>query len=308
MNLELDFERGYAAPCAHMENVTLGVKPYKTQLLKWIGNKQRFAHEIISYFPTRFGEYHEPFLGSGAVLGVLAPAKAQASDSFKPLIGIWQTLKDEPETLKRWYRERWERSHHGDKVEEYEKIKASYNSSANAADLLFLSRSAYGGVMRFRQRDGYMSTPCGIHAPIHFGTFARRVDEWSLRVGGTEFHHREYEDSILRAKEGDVVYCDPPYSHSQAILYGAQSFSQDHLFRIIEKAKRKGVFVALSLDGSKKSGATDCDYSIPKSLFETEIAVNCGRSMLRRFQMGGQTLEGEVVSDRLLLTHNVEGS
>ena len=31
--------------------------------------------------------------------------------------------------------------------------------------------------------------------------------------------------------------------------------------------------------------------------------VNCGRSMLRRFQMGGKTLESEVVSDRLLLTY-----
>ena len=63
------------------------------------------------------------------------------------------------------------------------------------------------------------------------------------------------------------------------------------------------MFVALSLDGSKKSGATDCDYDIPHSLFEKHVAVNCGRSMLKRFQMGGKTLEGEVVTDRLLLTH-----
>ena len=36
------------------------VPPFKTQLLKWIGNKQRFAHEIVSYFPATFGTYHEP--------------------------------------------------------------------------------------------------------------------------------------------------------------------------------------------------------------------------------------------------------
>jgi DNA adenine methylase len=42
---------------------------------------------------------------------------------------------------------------------------------------------------------------------------------------------------------------------------------------------------------------------MPESLFEREVFVNCGRSMLRRFQMGGQTLEGEVVADRLLLTY-----
>lgn len=284
-------------------NTRLGVEPYKTQLLKWIGNKQRFAHEIISFFPRRFGTYHEPFLGSGAVLGVLAPQKAVAADSFKPLITIWQTLKEDPEQVKRWYRERWEEAQQGEKVEQYEKIKNRYNTSANAADFLFLTRAAYGGVMRFRKADGYMSTPCGAHKPIHFGTFGRRVDEWAERVRGAEFFHREYGESLDRAQEGDVVYCDPPYSHSQAILYGAQGFDQDDLFRRIEKAKARGVFVALSLDGSKKSGATDCDYDIPHSLFEKHVAVNCGRSMLKRFQMGGKTLEGEVVTDRLLLTH-----
>ena len=286
-----------------MINTTQSVAPYKTQLLKLIGNKQRFAHEMISFFPTRFETYFEPFLGAGGVLAVLAPRKAEAADCFEPLVGIWKMLRDDPATVKRWYHERWQEAQDGEKVKQYEKIKARYNAGANSADLLFLSRSAYGGVMRFRMRDGYMSTPCGAHKPIHFGTFNRRVDEWSKRVRGTEFFHREYEESIERAKEGDVVYCDPPYSHSQAILYGAQSFSQDDLFRRIEKAKSRGVFVALSLDGSKKSGTQDCDYEIPTGLFEREVAVNCGRSMLRRFQMGGRTLEGEIVSDRLLLTH-----
>ena len=284
-------------------NTTVGVEPYKTQLLKWIGNKQRFAHEIISFFPKRFGTYHEPFLGSGAVLGVLSPNKAEAADSFKPLISIWQTLRDDPKTVKDWYRERWLEAQEGEKVEQYEKIKARYNAGANAADFLYLTRAAYGGVVRFRKADGYMSTPCGAHRPIHFGTFGRRVDEWAHRVRGTAFFHREYAESLERAREGDVVYCDPPYSHSQAILYGAQGFDQDDLFKCIEKAKARGVFVALSLDGTKKSGDTDCDYNIPISLFEHEAAVNCGRSMLKRFQMGGQTLEGEVVTDRLLLTH-----
>jgi DNA adenine methylase len=65
----------------------------------------------------------------------------------------------------------------GSKVEVYEQIKASYNKSPNGADLLFLTRSCYGGVVRFRKADGYMSTPCGIHNPISPQSFARRVDE-----------------------------------------------------------------------------------------------------------------------------------
>ena len=106
------------------ENTTAGVVPFKSQLLKWIGNKQRFAHEIISFFPSRFRTYHEPFLGSGAVLGVLAPRRAVAADSFRPLIDIWKTLRSDPEMVKDWYRSRWLEAQEGDKVNQYEKIKA----------------------------------------------------------------------------------------------------------------------------------------------------------------------------------------
>jgi DNA adenine methylase len=61
--------------------------------------------------------------------------------------------------------------------------------------------------------------------------------------------------------------------------------------------------VAVSLDGTKKSGAHACQVYLPEGLFEREFRVNTGRSMLRRFQMGGQTLEREEVHDRLLLTY-----
>jgi DNA adenine methylase len=279
------------------------VKPFKLQLLKWIGNKQRFAHEIASFFPDQFNTYHEPFLGSGAVLGTCAPEKAVASDSFEPLLQIWQTLSKKPTTLKNWYSERWNHFKSGEKVEKYEEIKASYNRKPNAADLLFLSRSCYGGVVRFRQFDGYMSTPCGVHDPISPESFSVRVDEWHRRTQGATFIHSEYEESMKRAKKGDLIYCDPPYSFSQSILYGAQTFDLAHLFDVIAECKTRGVYVALSIDGTKKSGNLVCDIAIPDGLFEREIFVNCGRSMLKRFQMNGKSLEKEIVSDRLLLTY-----
>ena len=301
MQLPLSLSKPILAP---EENTTDGVAPFNSQLLKWIGNKQRFAHAIISFFPRRFRVYHEPFLGSGAVPGVLAPRHAEASDSFKPLIDIWQMLQSNPEVVKDWYRSRWLEFQKGDRIENYEKIKARYNEKANAADFLFLVRAAYGGVVRFRKADGYMSTPCRIHQPIHHRSFSRRVGGCvSEGICGTRFHHRDYEESLDRAGEGDVVYCDPPYSHSQAILYGAQGFSPGEMFRKIEAAKRRGVFVALSLNSSKKSGSTSFNYTISSTLFARDVVMNCGRSMLRRFQMGEQALEHEVVTDRLLLTH-----
>lgn len=286
-----------SAPCQ------IETAPFKTALLKWIGNKQRMANEIVSYFPAAYGAYFEPFLGSAAVLGTLHPKRAFGSDVFAPLIEIWQTLHADPAELNTWYKERYDRFIAGNKVEEYERIKASYNKHPNGADLLFLCRSCYAGVVRFRQADGYMSTPCGPHTPIPPVKFAERVDEWNRRTRGTQFSQLDYREALTMAEPGDLVYCDPPYTHSQAILYGAQRFRLYELLDVIGDCKARGVHVALSIDGTKRSGDHICDLRVPKGLFEREVLINCGRSMLRRLQMGGQTLEGEVVADRLLLTY-----
>ncbi len=286
------------------EEVTAGlVRPMREQLLKWIGNKQRFSHQIAAYFPNQFRTYFEPFLGSGAVLGTLAPQRAIASDCFGPLIEIWQTLSSSPETLKRWYTERYNLVAVKGKHPTYEQVLAAYNSRPNGADLLFICRACYGGVVRFRKADGYCSTPCGIHAPMPPAKFASRVDLWHRRTRGTKFLNADFREVMREAQSGDVVYCDPPYSHSQTILYGAQAFSLEELFSEIEHCRSRGVSVALSIDGMKKNGSRLCDLPIPADLFEREIFLSCGRSMLRRFQRAGETLEDEVVHDRLLLTY-----
>ena len=278
------------------------VIPFTQGLLKWIGNKQRFAPEIVSYFAD-CASYFEPFLGSGGVLATLAPKVAMASDCFPPLIEIWQTLSSSPSVLTKWYEDRWNFYKEGDRVKQYETIKASYNSNPNGADLLFLCRSCYGGVVRFRKADGYMSTPCGIHEPIHPRSFSRRVDQWASRIKGTTFRLLTYQDAMSLARAGDLIYCDPPYSDTQAILYGAQSFSLPSLIEVIAQCKSRGVYVALSIDGTKQSGLRDVKLPIPSGLFEREVSIHCGRSMLKRFQMNGRTLQGNLVTDRLLLTY-----
>ena len=108
---------------------------------------------------------------------------------------------------------------------------------------------------------------------------------------------------MVRAVRGDLIYCDPPCSFTQSILYGAQSFDLIHLFEVIRDCKKRGVYVALSIDGTKRSGDLVCNIPMPAGLFDREVFIECGRSMLKRFQMDGKSLEGEVVHDRLLLTY-----
>ena len=273
------------------------------QLLKWIGNKQRFAAEIVSFFPRQFGRYYEPFLGSGAVFATLASKNSVGSDNFLPLIEIWKTLVSSPARLKEWYAQRWSRLATESKQSVYENVRKDYNANPNAADLLFLCRSCYGGVVRFRKADGYMSTPCGVHEPISAVAFSKRVEEWHQRIKYAEIRLSDYRQSMAEAKSGDLIYCDPPYSHTQSILYGAQEFDLSELMDTIADCKERGAHIALSIDGTKRSGDLFCRLDIPAGLFEREVMINCGRSMLRRFQLARRTLESEEVADRLLLTY-----
>ncbi len=202
-------------------------------LLKWIGNKQRYASQIVNFMPE-YNTYIEPF-------------------------------------------------------------------PPNPYDLLFLCRACYGGVVRFT-KDGRMSTPVGAHRAISPQSLMQRIYAWRERVHNTTFIHADFELTMANATKGDLVYCDPPYEYTQRILYGAQDFSLERLWTAIERGKSRGAKVILSLDGKKKSGSVTLHFNIPKGLFEREVSIDCGGSMLRRFQKRGETMENEVVHDGLLLT------
>ena len=236
------------------------------------------------------------------MLAALAPERGVGSDSYAPLIAIWNALKTSPAQLLSWYADRHARMEREGKEAVYREVLAAFNRSPNGADFVFLSRACYGGVVRFR-RDGQMSTPCGAHRPISPAAFAQRIREWAPRVASSEFVCCDFAETLERAREGDLVYCDPPYSFSQSIVYGAQGFQLSHLVQAVARCKERGVFVALSLDGTKKSGGQRFDHGFPEGLFEREVSVNVGRSMLRRFQKEGESLEDELVTDKLLLTY-----
>lgn len=277
-----------------------GVKKPKGQLMKWVGNKYKFAEQIASIFPEKYNNYFEPFVGTGAVLATVSPEKAYACDTLSPLIHLWRLIQEEPEEVLLFYSKSYE-SFKKDKKGTYEKTKNRFNKSKHGLDLLMLSRSCYGGVVRFT-KEGEMSTPVGVHNLISPESFEKRFWEWRDRVKNVKFIDSSFENLFDMAEEGDLIYCDPPYVDSQKILYGAQSFSLKHLYEKIEEAKNKGVFVVLSIDGIKKSGKNNVKINPPEDLFKREFFVDRGFDMLRRFQMNGDSMEKELVKDRLLLT------
>ena len=280
-------------------------------LLKYIGNKQRFAETIIGYMPQEFNNYYEPFLGSGAVMAQLLSRRlsineprfkrAYGSDVLPFLIDIFNIVKDNPDDLIEYYtREITE--YYENPQTKYDEIKSRFNHNHNPFDFCLLSRTCYSGIVRFRQTDGYMSTPRGPHKPISPTSFAQRVQYWNSFMDKVDFNTMSFEESMSRAQEGDLIYCDPPYTHSQSIIYGSQAFSIDRLFEKIAECKAHGVYVMLSINGSRESNRRDISVNPPEGLFKRDIDIDCGTSMIDRLQNAGNTMDNEVVFDRLMLT------
>ncbi|MCA1693456.1 MAG: Dam family site-specific DNA-(adenine-N6)-methyltransferase [Actinobacteria bacterium] len=274
--------------------------PPKGQFLKWIGNKHRSAQAIASYLPAQCDRYIEPFVGGGAVLATVAPGLAIAGDTLFPLVELWQLVQRDPDSVLAHYRDLWT-EYITDRQAVYDRTLARYNVQPNALDLLFLCRTCYGGVVRFTKK-GTMSTPLGPHRAIPPQAFEDRLASWMPRIAGTTFMHAPFEETMSLASLGDVVYCDPPYTYAQQILYGAQSFDLQALWEAITQAKERGALVALSLDGHKKSGSMPLALGLPDGLFQREVFIAKGGSMLKRFQRLGENVLDELVSDRLLLT------
>lgn len=281
------------------------------QLLKWVGNKSKYAEQIVSYMPANINTYYEPFLGSGAVLAELSRKNttlagphyitAVGSDILAPLIDIYVTLINQPEILTNYYSEIMTRFTQ-DRENVYLEIRDRFNSSRNPLDFLVLTRTCYSGIIRFRKKDGYMSTPIGPHNPISPNEFRERVLLWHNLLRDVEFINRDFKSVINRATEGDLIYCDPPYTHSQSILYGSQSFDIHELWDSIDAAKQRGAKVMLSINGKKKNKKEDISVEIPQRLFERYIYVDCGISMINRLQREGQIMTDENVHDLLLFT------
>jgi DNA adenine methylase len=63
--------------------------------LKWAGGKRQLVPVLANRFPRKFGTYHEPFVGSGALFFATRPAQAVLSDANARLVRTYIAVRDD---------------------------------------------------------------------------------------------------------------------------------------------------------------------------------------------------------------------
>lgn len=180
--------------------------------IKWPGGKTQLLPELLRRVPERFGTYHEPFLGGGALFFALRPEVAFLGDNNEDLIRAYQMVQSTPEHLIDELR----KPEYANTEEAFYRIRAWKDTDdeattiRGAARMIYLNKTCFNGLYRVNKA-GQFNSPFG-----HRKT-ANICDEPTLRAAHKALHagvsitRENFAKVVDRAAPGDLVYFDPPY-------------------------------------------------------------------------------------------------
>ena len=76
-------------------HTTVQARPF----LKWVGGKRSIINILLERMPKEYKNYHEPFLGGGALFFAVQPEKAYLSDINFHLIITFTAVRDHVDEL-----------------------------------------------------------------------------------------------------------------------------------------------------------------------------------------------------------------
>lgn len=231
------------APLAHA-----GVQP-AVPFVKWVGGKRALLPALAERFPARFGRYHEPFMGGGAVFFHLRPEVAFLADANPELVTTYLAVRDDVESLITHLK-----GHRNDEAYYYAQRAlrpADLDPIERASRLIYLNRTCFNGLYRVNASGGF-NVPYGKHKnPTICNEPVLRAA--SVALAGQVITNRTYKGVLDDAAAGDLVYFDPPYHPLTATAnftgYTAGAFDetdQRALARTFKTLANRGCHVMLS--------------------------------------------------------------
>lgn len=235
--------------------------------LKWAGGKQRLLHDLKARLPLG-KRLIEPFLGAGSVFLGTAYPQYLLGDANPDLMAVWAALQSRP----REYIERASQLFTSQNWSEdsYYLLRDEYNRQADrferAVHFVYLNRFGFNGVYRVNSK-GALNTPYG--KPRSMPGFPwDELSRAAEKLSHATLHAGDFRFALEQASEGDVVYCDPPYSsidQPSFTAYTQAGFGVDQhewLRHLAEEAVERGAVVAISNHDSPHTRALYSGWSI----------------------------------------------
>lgn len=229
------------------------MEPAPKPFVKWAGGKRQLLKTLYDSLPESFSDYHEPFVGGGALYFRLwsegRTKKAHLNDYNPELINAYRVIKRVPEELI----SELKRKKYANNSETFYKIRSEepQDTTERAARFIYLNRTAFNGLYRVNSR-GKFNVPFGKYSN------PRICDEENILLVSEALKratitHGDFSGVKSKAKRGDFVYFDPPYhpvsKTSHFTSYTTASFTEEDQIRLKELFSildERGVQVMLS--------------------------------------------------------------
>ena len=224
--------------------------------LKWAGGKRQLLDKIIDRMPKSFNNYYEPFIGGGALLFELQPAKAVINDINASLINAYITIAEKPfefisavteldsqipEDGKAYYYSLRER--YNNKL-----VKTEYDTEL-AALFVFLNKHCFNGLYRVNAK-GLFNVPYNNSKRKSINN--ESIIAISEYLKNVKIMQGDFEKACNDAQRGDFVFFDSPYAPLNPTSFesytkeGFDIESHKRLANLFEKLTDKGCYCMLT--------------------------------------------------------------
>jgi DNA adenine methylase len=221
--------------------------------IKWAGGKTQLVDELMGRLPVSFEDYHEPFLGGGAFFFKLFRdgkiKNARISDINAELIDVYCAIR---ENHKQVIRELSKYPHDKDFFYKLRSLNPfDLSLPARAARMIYLNKTGYNGLYRVNKR-GYFNVPFGKYKNPKY-LDEENLQSVSIALQKVVIQNAPFESVLDFAKQGDLVYFDPPYvplsSTANFTSYHADGFTANDQCRLRDvciELSRRHILVVLS--------------------------------------------------------------
>ena len=194
-------------------------------VIKWVGGKTQLLKELKEIIIPALKEdsyYYEPFCGGAALALDLEHKNTILNDLNSELINMYKVIRDNSEELIAELK-RFQNSHNAEfyyHIRNLDRTDALSKMSdvVKAARTIYLNKTCFNGLYRVNSK-GQFNSPIGRTSSGKTPDIVQEdlIREMSKFLKTVQFHNGDYRESLVYAKNGDVVFFDPPYDQDESI-------------------------------------------------------------------------------------------
>lgn len=221
--------------------------------LKWAGGKQRCLPKILPHLP-KAKRLVEPFTGAGTIFLNTNYPNYLLAEINHDLINLFSTLRDQYldfiEHCQSYFNE------DNDNKNSYYQLREQFNQSKDAqqraALFLYLNRHGFNGLCRYNQ-SGIYNVPYGCQSKSGPYFPKEELQKFADKAQAVEFVCQDFKKTFEQTRQGDVIYCDPPYApieiEESTFSYHQNQFTledQKSLAELALQRSKQGIPVIIS--------------------------------------------------------------